>query len=96
LEFPYLREAYLKYGGKQLEIIGVLDERNKDVTAGLLKKHQVIWPNIKTDMKETDIKGYANINSFPTSYLIDPGGVIIAVNLRGDELLNKLKMLMQK
>lgn len=93
-EFPYLKEVYLKYDRKKLEIIGVLDERDSSVTARLLKDGNLIWPNIIADSKSTDISGY-KINGYPTTYLINPEGVIIAVNLRGEELANKLKTLIK-
>ncbi|GGF04474.1 hypothetical protein GCM10011518_12130 [Flavobacterium limi] len=37
-------------------------------------------------------KGY-NVNSWPTTYLIDPSGKIIDIDLRGDDLNNKLELL---
>jgi len=92
-EFKYLREAYLKYDRNQFEIVGVVYERTKDLTPVILKQHDALWPNIKTNTKGTQISGYETINSYPTTYLIDTAGKIIAVNLRGDELMNKLKTL---
>ena len=44
------------------------------------------------NIKSTTIQGY-NVKSYPTTYLIDPNGVIIATDLRGNELLNKLQSL---
>lgn len=93
-EFPYLKESYLKYDRKRFEIIGILDERDPSVTAKLFKEGNLIWPTIKMNTKGTDMNGY-NIGSYPTSYLIDPQGTIIAVDLRGEELANKLKTLIK-
>ena len=61
----------------------------------LIKAKNVIWPNIITNASSTNVKGY-NVNSFPTSYLIDPQGKIIATDLRGKELMNKLETLKVK
>lgn len=92
-EFDNLKEVYTKYGGKKLEIIGVVDEREKDATIKLLKEHKILWPNIKDNAKTTQIDGYEDINSYPTSYLLDPTGKIIATDLRNEALMNKLKSL---
>ncbi|RZK79466.1 MAG: TlpA family protein disulfide reductase [Pedobacter sp.] len=93
-EFPYLKEVYKKYDRSKFEIIGILDERDASVTTRLAKEGNLIWPNIKTNTKGTELKGY-NVNSYPTSYLIDPLGKIIAIDLRGEELANKLKTLIK-
>jgi thiol-disulfide isomerase/thioredoxin len=90
-EFKFLKEAYLKFSRNQLEIIGVVDERTPGATIRILKLHNVTWPNIMTNKSGTLIKGYEQIASYPTSYLLDPNGKLIEFNLRGDELMNKLK-----
>ena len=46
-------------------------------------------------VKSTNIQGY-DVKSYPTTYLIDPNGIIIATNLRGSDLLNKLHSLKAK
>lgn len=91
-EFPNIKEVYRKYDRNKLEIIGIVDDRTKDKIKEFIKEKDLIWPNINMNIKSTNVKGY-NINSYPTTYLIDPNGVIIATNLRGDALLNKLQSL---
>jgi thiol-disulfide isomerase/thioredoxin len=93
-EFKYLEEVYLKYNRSQIEIIGVVDDRDKNTTLQILKDHNVGWPNIITGAKGSFTIGYEDINSFPTTFLLDAEGKIIAVDLRGDALMNKLKTLM--
>ncbi|EHQ31198.1 TlpA family protein disulfide reductase [Mucilaginibacter paludis] len=92
-EFDYLKEAYAKYNRQQLEIVGVIDDRDQNVTLQILKEHNINWPNIKMEASGTSIPGYQDINSYPTNLLIDPQGKIIAMDLRGDALMNKLKTL---
>lgn len=93
-EFPYLKEVYQKFNREKFEIIGVLDERDLTVTSRLIKEGNMIWPTIKANVKGADTKGY-KIDSYPTTYLIDPEGKIIAMDLRGNELLNKLTTLIK-
>ncbi|MES2809841.1 MAG: TlpA disulfide reductase family protein [Bacteroidota bacterium] len=93
-EFPYLKAAYNKYGRDKFEIIGVLNETDQDVTKNLIDEGKMVWPTILTNVKTTDVSGY-KINSYPTSYLINPQGKVVAVNLRGEALMNKLKSLIK-
>ncbi|WP_377094401.1 TlpA family protein disulfide reductase [Mucilaginibacter boryungensis] len=92
-EFAKIKEVYSKFNKKNFEIIGVADERSKDALVKILKEHHILWPNIKTDTITTQINGYEDINSYPTTYLLDPSGKIIAVDLRNEALMNKLKTL---
>ncbi|MEJ7558636.1 MAG: TlpA disulfide reductase family protein [Pedobacter sp.] len=93
-EFPYLKEVYQRYDRNKFEIIGVLEELDTAVTSRLSKEGNLVWPNIKTKTKGTEISGY-KITSYPTSFLIDPMGKIIAMDLRGEALANKLKTLIK-
>ena len=93
-DFPEIMRSYDKFTRDQFEIIGVVDERTANGAANLVTKHQLKWPNIKTNTAGTIIKGY-DVISYPTSYLVDKEGKIIAQNLRGMELLNKLNTLIK-
>jgi len=92
-ELPNIKEVYDRYKNKNFEVIGVLEERGKGSALRLLKMHNVNWPTILTNDKTTRITGYEDINSWPTTFLIDPTGKIIGVDLRYDALMNKLKTL---
>ncbi len=93
-EFANIRKVYDMYKNKNFEIIGVVDERSQNATAKLLKQHNVNWPNIIIGQSGTVIKGYEDIDAYPTTYLIDPTGKIIAVDMRHEALMNKLKTLL--
>ncbi|MFD2145110.1 TlpA family protein disulfide reductase [Mucilaginibacter antarcticus] len=93
-EFPNLKAAYERFDRSKFEIVGVLDERDESITKRLINNRSMIWPTIKTNTKGTDITGYS-VNSYPTSYLIDPAGKIIALDLRGEDLMNKLSALIK-
>ncbi|MGY0040801.1 TlpA family protein disulfide reductase [Pedobacter sp. NJ-S-72] len=38
---------------------------------------------------------YYGIQGIPSNYLVDPNGIIVARNLRGDELTKKLEELLK-
>ena len=91
-EFPYIKKAYDKFSRNEIEIIGIADIRGKIDIIEFIAKNNVTWPTINEEDSSTHMKGY-NINSWPTTYLIDPTGKIIATNLRGKDLSNKLELL---
>jgi len=97
-ENPNVVKAYQELKGKNFEIVGVsLDyPGGKAVWAEAVKKDGLPWIQV------SDLKGWKNevavlygINSVPQNLLIDPNGMIIAKNLRGEALTQKLKELIK-
>lgn len=94
-ENPNVVKAYHALKGKNFEIVGVsLDyPGSKEAWANAVKQDGLPWIQV------SDLKGWKNevavmygINSVPQNILIDPNGMIIAKNLRGEDLLEKLKV----
>ena len=95
-EYPYLKKAYAQYKDKNFEIIGVSLDDNKASWLGAIKSNGFQWIEL------CDLKGRLNevakaygIAAIPQSFLIDPQGRIIAKNLRGNDLLDKLHMVIK-
>lgn len=91
-ELPLIKEVYDKFSKNDIEIIGVLDIRGEIDAKKFLNDKEVTWSTIDDKNPLTIINGYS-IKSFPTTYLIDPNGKIIATDLRGADLNNKLELL---
>jgi len=94
-EVPYLHRAYEKYKSKGFEIIGVSFDYNQADWDKGIKDLQLTWPQM------SDLKGWKSIassiygvNSIPHTVLLDKDGVIIARDLRGDALSEKLEELL--
>ena len=92
-ENPNLVATYGKYKNKNFEILGVsLDyPNNRDAWLAAVAKDGLTWPQV------SDLMGWNNavallycIQGVPSNFLIDPNGVIIAMNLRGERLGQKL------
>jgi len=62
-----------------------------------IKSDGLIWPNHVSDFKqwETPLVKQYQFNSIPYTVLIDKSGNISAVNLRGEELENKIISLLK-
>jgi len=97
-ENPHVVKAYNEMKGKNFEIVGVsLDYPGGHAAwKGAVEKDGLPWIQV------SDLKGWKNevavmygINSVPQNLLIDPNGMIIAKNLRGEALTEKLKELIK-
>lgn len=98
-ENPHLVKAYEAYRGNGFEILGVsLDDANKrDAWLKAIADDGLLWTQV------SDLKGWKNeagvlygIRSIPSNFLIDPDGKIIARNLRGMQVQEKLKEIFNK
>ena len=91
-EYPYLKKAYNQYQGKNFEIIGVSLDDKKANWLNAIKSNGFQWIEL-CDLKgrQNEVAKAYGIAAIPQSFLIDPQGKIIAKNLRGDDLLDKLK-----
>lgn len=93
MENPNLVKAYNKYKDKNFTILGVsLDKPGaKKEWLDAIKKDGLTWTQV-SDLKGWDnvVVGLYGVASVPQSYLIDPDGAIIGMNLRGEALQKKL------
>lgn len=85
-QFPHLRETYEKYREQGFEIVGISTDRIRyqDMWMKAIDRFELIWPQYwDKDGKESAALA---INRFPTNYLLDSEGKIIAKDLRPVEL----------
>jgi len=98
-ENPNVVRVYNKYKDKNFTVLGVSLDREtgrKDWLAAI-KNDGLTWTEV------SDLKFWGNdaaklyyVSSIPANFLIDPSGKIIAKNLRGDDLEQKLKEVLSK
>jgi peroxiredoxin len=96
-ENPNLLKAYEKYSSRGFEIIGISLDADKGSWLKAIEKDKLSWVNL-SDLKgwESEPAQQYNIKSIPANALIDTSGKIIAVNLRGAELQDKLEQIFEK
>lgn len=94
-ENPNVVAAYEAFHDKGFDILGVSFDRNKDKWIEAVEKDMLTWHQV------SDLAYWGNaagklygINSIPANILLDPEGTIIAKNLRGEDLHNKLAELL--
>jgi peroxiredoxin len=98
-ENPHVVAAYNKFKDKNFEILGVsLDYPGKrDAWLAAVEKDGLTWPQV------SDLQGWNNavsilfyVKGIPANFLLDPEGIIIATDLRGDALEAKLAEIFEK
>lgn len=90
-ENPNIVRAYQKYKDKGFTVYGVsLDRTREDWLQGI-REDGLTWTHV-SDLKfwQSEAARTYNINAIPFSLLLDPNGIIIAKNLRGEALDRKL------
>ncbi|HEX9826586.1 MAG TPA: TlpA disulfide reductase family protein [Flavobacteriaceae bacterium] len=96
-ENPNVVVAYNKYKNKGIEVLGVSLDDKKDKWVQAIEKDGLTWTHI------SDLKGFKNeaaqlygVQAIPQNFLVSPDGKILAVNLRGEELQEKLAQIFKE
>jgi len=95
IENPNVVANYNKFKDKNFTILGVSLDQSKSAWEKAIKDDKLTWTQV------SDLKGWQNevstkfsIFSIPSNLLIDPNGIIIAKNVRGEDLGNTLEKLL--
>jgi peroxiredoxin len=95
-EMPNVKKMYADFHSKGLEIMGVSLDKSRSGWINAIKNHNLSWIHV-SDVKywQSMVVPLYNISGIPYTVLIDKDGKIIAKSLRGEELYNKVKELLQ-
>lgn len=95
-EMPNVVAAYDEFKGKGFGIVGVSLDDNADKWKDAIKALNITWPQM------SDLQGWSNagaklygVNSIPATVLVDQEGNIVARNLRGNAIKEKLSELLK-
>lgn len=99
-ENPSVVAAYQKYkdasfkGGKGFTIFSVSLDRDATAWKNAIQADHLTWENhvCKPNNPGDYVRNY-QLNAIPSSFLIDGNGIILATNLRGESLEQKLASL---
>ncbi|WP_179345597.1 AhpC/TSA family protein [Winogradskyella ursingii] len=94
-ENPNLVKTYKKYNNLGFEIFAVSQDTDKKNWLKAIEKDQLPWTHVSELSKADNASLIYGINGIPDSFLIDENGIIVARNLRGKELDNKLDELIK-
>ena len=95
-ENPNVVKLYNEYKDKGFTVFSVSLDRDKNRWLGAIKQDNLYWPNHVSDLKQwkSDAVKTYGFTGIPFTVLIDQEGQIIAKNLRGPALENKIKELL--
>ncbi len=87
-EIPHLESAYKKYKSEGFEIYAYSIDKRRDDWVKADKNYDFKWISVSGDNKDAidEILTLYAVTSVPTNYVIDSKGVIIAKDVRGDDL----------
>jgi peroxiredoxin len=96
MENPNVVAAFNKYNSKNFTVLGISLDQAKPSWLNAIQMDGLTWTHV------SDLKGWGNevaalfhVTSIPQNLLIDPQGKIIAKNLRGEALNQKLEELLK-
>lgn len=92
-EIPNIIEQYNKYKNKGFEVLAVSFDNDKANWLNAIEKYNLPWINV-SDLKgnENEAKLLYGISGIPSNILINEKGIIVAENLRGEGLVNELRI----
>ena len=95
-EMPNVVEAYKQYKDKGFGIVGVSLDNDEAKWKDAIKNLNMTWDHV-SDLKgwQCEGAGLYGVRAIPATVLVDQEGTIIARNLRGEELAQKLAELMK-
>jgi thiol-disulfide isomerase/thioredoxin len=87
MENPNILKAYNKYKDRGFTVLGFSLDTKKDKWQQAISEDKMPWIQV-SDLKgfKNEVSTYYGIHAIPSNYLVDPNGVIIARNLRGEDL----------
>jgi peroxiredoxin len=90
-ENPNVVKTYNAFKNKNFTVLGVSLDQDKARWVEAIKKDGLAWSQV-SDLKywNNEVAVKFGIQSIPASFLIDPNGVVIGRDLRGDDLVKAL------
>ncbi len=94
-ENPNIVRAYEEYKDKGFDIFAVSLDSSRDAWVAAIEKDGLDWTNVSDlllwDSEPAELYG---VRAIPSNFLIDENGVIVARNLKGEDLHNTLNELL--
>jgi peroxiredoxin len=96
-ENPKVVALYNQYHDKGLNIIGVSLDKEDSKWKEAIEKDQLTWNHVSNLMFWQDpIAQEYEVRAIPATFILDENGIVVAKNLRGKKLENKIKELLSK
>lgn len=88
-EIPNLKKLYGQYAEKGFQIVSISIDKKEEDWQKALKEEGLTWPNFCDE----EVANLYKVKAVPTMYLVDAQGILVAQDLRGEALAEKLATL---
>jgi thiol-disulfide isomerase/thioredoxin len=95
MENPNVVRVYNQYKEKGFEILSISSDRDEQAWKSAIESDKMTWNHIPDLAVNQTISINYNVTAIPMTYLLDKNGIIIAKNLRGQALEDKLVELLK-
>lgn len=91
-ENPSVVRVYTEFNKKGFDVLGVSLDRTKEDWIKAIADDNLTWTHV-SDLAYFNCAAAKlySVNSIPSNFLLDKNGIIVAKNLRGEDLYNKVK-----
>lgn len=91
-ENPNILKVYQQFSNKGFTVLGVSSDRKAEDWKKAIEEDKLPWTQV-SDLGPggNAVAHYFGVRYLPSNFLLDPNGIIIAKNLMGADLENKLK-----
>lgn len=93
---PFVQKLYKKYKDQGFEVFAVSLDVKKDAWLKAVKKDKLTYTQV------VDLAGWRSkvaeifyVDALPTNFLLDKSGKIVAINIDGKEMFDKVKSLVE-
>lgn len=92
VENPNIVRIFREFHSRGFDVLGISLDRKKEDWKNAIMTDRLTWKHV-SDLKyfSGPVAKLYNVTTIPASFLLDENGVIIAKNLRGDELYQAVK-----
>ena len=91
-EMPSLKMVYEQFDRSKVEFIGIVTNDTPEKLRQYLDQEKITWPQLLSEEADKIAERY-QVNSYPTTVLIDPQGKVVLTDIRGSNLMQVLYQL---
>ena len=94
---PNTVKTYNEFHKKGFDILGVSLDNNKEDWLKAIKDDKLAWTHVsELDSRNNSAATLYVVNTIPSNFLLDEQGIIIGKNLRGEDLYDKVKEILEE
>jgi thiol-disulfide isomerase/thioredoxin len=94
-ELPRVQAAEAKYRGKGFKVVSISLDETKAAVVDFVRVRKLGWTQIHNATAAGDLVQAFGVGSIPATFLIDPKGTIVRLDLRGPGLDKALELLIK-